>query len=278
MTQAICFSCGATKFGAFTPCSACATQPETEDQIAASLLLTDHFMDAATLAENSERIRASGQKAAVPPEMREELLQAVRQGGELFAQTPLGDVMEKLMNPTTVPRQKPQEIQVGLYRFPTICARCGTDDIAALWPITVQRKPSIHASSIFTILFGGIVMQQRQQTVPVPICADCRDPLEQIKRGESRFQVLVFFGVALGFFASIYGLFQLPFAYLNIVTTVLIMVGGIGCGIALTLLIFRLFIGPLRLLNGNGICRWDGEELHFANQRFTQCYQEILAR
>ncbi|HRW11101.1 MAG TPA: hypothetical protein P5121_38635 [Caldilineaceae bacterium] len=278
MTQAICFSCGATKFGAFTPCSACATQPETEDQIAVSLLLTDHFMDAATLAENAERIRTSGKQAAVPPEMRDELLQSIRQGSELFAQTPLGDVMTNLMNPTAAPRQTPQEIQVGHHRFPTICARCGTDEIAGLWPITIQGKPSIHASSIFTILLGSVVMQQRQQTIPIPICADCRGPLEQIKRGESRFQVLVFLGIALGLFASIYGLFQLPFAYLNIATTIFLMVGGIICGLALTLLLFRLFVGPLRLLRGNGICHWDGEELHFANERFMQRYQEILAR
>ncbi|MEZ4677405.1 MAG: hypothetical protein R2932_24625 [Caldilineaceae bacterium] len=41
----------------------------------------------------------------------------------------------------------PSEIQSGHHRFPYLCARCGTENVAGLWPLPVQAKPQIHAAS-----------------------------------------------------------------------------------------------------------------------------------
>jgi len=43
MTMAICFACGAIKFGALCPCDKCKATPKSEDEIAVSLLLSDHI-------------------------------------------------------------------------------------------------------------------------------------------------------------------------------------------------------------------------------------------
>lgn len=49
MTQAVCFKCGAIKFGAFCPCPACNATPEAEDDLVISLAMTDHYFDVKTL-------------------------------------------------------------------------------------------------------------------------------------------------------------------------------------------------------------------------------------
>jgi hypothetical protein len=49
MTRAVCFKCGAIKFGAFCPCPECGDVPATEDDLALSLAMSDHYFDMATL-------------------------------------------------------------------------------------------------------------------------------------------------------------------------------------------------------------------------------------
>jgi hypothetical protein len=49
VTIAICVQCGATKFGALTPCKECAYMPATERDVIYSMALSDHYMDAAKL-------------------------------------------------------------------------------------------------------------------------------------------------------------------------------------------------------------------------------------
>ncbi len=45
MTIAICISCGAEKFGAWTPCPACGHKPQTKDDAMLSLALSEWFLD-----------------------------------------------------------------------------------------------------------------------------------------------------------------------------------------------------------------------------------------
>jgi hypothetical protein len=49
MTTAVCFRCGKLKFGAFCPCE-CGAMPQTEDELAISLAMTDHYSCCVTVS------------------------------------------------------------------------------------------------------------------------------------------------------------------------------------------------------------------------------------
>jgi hypothetical protein len=58
MTWALCFKCGATKFGALCPCAAC--QSAASGNIDLDIAFSDHWMSPATLEAFGEVIRAIG--------------------------------------------------------------------------------------------------------------------------------------------------------------------------------------------------------------------------
>lgn len=58
MTTAICFSCGAEKFGAFTSCPACKATPGGEEQFAVSMALCEHLHSKQQLTVFAADIRA----------------------------------------------------------------------------------------------------------------------------------------------------------------------------------------------------------------------------
>jgi hypothetical protein len=77
MTVAVCFKCGAFKFGAFTPCFECDQVPDTEDEFLRSMLMTDHFFDEGALKQMGNAI-ADGKPVeigleGIDPEIVEEL-------------------------------------------------------------------------------------------------------------------------------------------------------------------------------------------------------------
>ena len=57
MTQAVCFSCGSFKQGAFDLCASCRRSPYHSDEVSLSLLMTDHCIDRETMSELGEAIR-----------------------------------------------------------------------------------------------------------------------------------------------------------------------------------------------------------------------------
>jgi hypothetical protein len=73
MTIAICFACGAIKFGALCPCEKCNATPNSEDEIAVSLLLCDHHMPIPDLEALSEAMMG-GKVHPVPDEKSMEVL------------------------------------------------------------------------------------------------------------------------------------------------------------------------------------------------------------
>ena len=77
MTMAVCFKCGALKFGAFCPCGQCLAAPETEEDLALSLAMTDHYFDLATLKQMGATA-AAGKPPRLAPETREDLLATIR--------------------------------------------------------------------------------------------------------------------------------------------------------------------------------------------------------
>ena len=65
MKIAVCFSCGETKIGAFRKCEECWKTPETIDEKAISLAMTEHYFDIDTLKKFSEFTKENGK----PPEL-----------------------------------------------------------------------------------------------------------------------------------------------------------------------------------------------------------------
>lgn len=57
MTLAICIRCGHEKLGALTPCASCSFLPESPEDHAKSITLSDHNYDAAELRQIADRIR-----------------------------------------------------------------------------------------------------------------------------------------------------------------------------------------------------------------------------
>src|SRR3954451_14423021 len=58
MTIAVCTRCGAKNVGAFTACRACGFDPETPEEMARSLLLSDHNLPRDQLEAVARKIRA----------------------------------------------------------------------------------------------------------------------------------------------------------------------------------------------------------------------------
>ena len=85
MTLASCFVCGALKVGAWTPCPVCGANPATDEEMATSLALTDHYLTPENLAQVGQRIAAE-QPVAIPEEFYAQLL--ARRSGK--AAGPLG--------------------------------------------------------------------------------------------------------------------------------------------------------------------------------------------
>lgn len=77
MTYAICIRCGGEKFGAFTLCRSCGFVPATDDDIAKSLMVSDHHFGRDRLLEIGAAIAAgqpmefdAGNVAALAKSMR----------------------------------------------------------------------------------------------------------------------------------------------------------------------------------------------------------------
>ena len=87
MTIAICFACGEYKVGAFTPCPACGTEPQTDEDLAHSLALTDHYLTPEGLAQVQQQALA-GQPINIDPDFYEQLLQGLRDEREAKANRP----------------------------------------------------------------------------------------------------------------------------------------------------------------------------------------------
>jgi hypothetical protein len=91
VTVAICTNCGASKLGALTACQQCGFDPETPEDKAKALMLSDHNMTPEQLELMSQKIRAGE-----PPQFDEadctSLAEQIRQDPELM-RMPLGCVV-----------------------------------------------------------------------------------------------------------------------------------------------------------------------------------------
>ncbi len=79
---AVCYKCGATKSVAFVPCPECATFPQTEDDLALSLAMSDDCVDMPTLEQMRAAVR-EGKPLHLDPEPHAQLIQNIRSSGLL---------------------------------------------------------------------------------------------------------------------------------------------------------------------------------------------------
>ena len=88
MTLAICFACGAIKFGALCPCDTCGAAPKEEDELAVSLLMTDRRLSMPALKKLSADM-LSGKVRPVPDEATLEALRpAAREAQRMLGLAP----------------------------------------------------------------------------------------------------------------------------------------------------------------------------------------------
>ena len=80
MTVAVCWNCGEMKWGAFNPCPKCKAAPGSEDELAVSLVLSDHYQDKPTMERIGMDI-AAGQPAVLDPETRLDCIKNIRDMG-----------------------------------------------------------------------------------------------------------------------------------------------------------------------------------------------------
>lgn len=100
MTMAVCFKCGVIKFGAFVPCPECSGFPQTEDDLALSLAMTDHYFDMPTLEQMGASVR-DGKPPHLDPATHAQLIQQLRSSG-MLAQ------LQGLFGGGATPEQSPQ--------------------------------------------------------------------------------------------------------------------------------------------------------------------------
>lgn len=93
MTVAVCFQCGAMKFGAFTACKQCGATPLSEDDYVLSLAMTDHYFDEPTLREMGAKF-ADGRPQHLTPESRRNLIQMLRSSGKFHSAVRATDVSD----------------------------------------------------------------------------------------------------------------------------------------------------------------------------------------
>ena len=74
--MAVCIACGARKFGAFVPCPECGYAPQGAEEHAKSIILSDRFLDTASLDGVSNTLRA-GEAVTYPEEALRELAASI---------------------------------------------------------------------------------------------------------------------------------------------------------------------------------------------------------
>jgi hypothetical protein len=82
MTVAVCLRCAAIKHGAWTLCTRCGFLPEEGEDLAKSVMLTDHCFDRAALDGFAEQIE-SGQGVSFDPEAVKSLAEQIARNPDL---------------------------------------------------------------------------------------------------------------------------------------------------------------------------------------------------
>ncbi len=152
------------------------------------------------------------------------------------------------------------------YQSPSICARCASPEVAAVWRVNVTQK-QFNLWSFLITWFGIKRYQHTLNTFDVPVCEGCGNRLERIwkiNRG-----ITIFLAVLLGL---LFGIVFLAMGFrgtpLLIALLLLVFVVGFGAligamgGIAFGLLIQEAM--------NYEFCNSDGQYYHFENKKFRR--------
>ena len=82
MTIAICIKCGSKKFGAFNSCDTCKYRPTAPDDLAKSMVFTDHYFGDDQLGEIGIKI-ASGEIIELDDQILGDAMKAVESTGAM---------------------------------------------------------------------------------------------------------------------------------------------------------------------------------------------------
>ncbi|MGI0135063.1 MAG: hypothetical protein ACREBW_08925 [Candidatus Micrarchaeaceae archaeon] len=91
MTVAICWKCGAKKWGAFNTCPKCNATPSSEDDLVTSLAMSDQYFDQNTLERMAADV-ATGKPPELDSESRLKLIKALRNVGGFKGATKAKDI------------------------------------------------------------------------------------------------------------------------------------------------------------------------------------------
>jgi len=94
MTQAVCFSCGEMKFGAFTACKQCGKLPRTDDELVLSLAMTDHYFKLDTMLQMGQSV-----KDGHPPHLDETTRKNLLEDLAKLRKTPVGKLLGGIAQP-----------------------------------------------------------------------------------------------------------------------------------------------------------------------------------
>ena len=78
MPKALCLKCGEIKNDAWGPCDECRSAPQSDDELAAALAVTEEHFGLSTLQSFGSLVK-SGQRPKLSPETKEELLKLVQE-------------------------------------------------------------------------------------------------------------------------------------------------------------------------------------------------------
>ena len=85
MTDAVCFSCGEIKHGAFLECQACSKVPLSEADLVLSLLMTDWYFDRDALEELGNAV-SEGNPPQVDQESYDSMVKQIHKSGMIKVQ------------------------------------------------------------------------------------------------------------------------------------------------------------------------------------------------
>jgi hypothetical protein len=81
MTQAVCFNCGELKFGSFTECGHCHLRPATDDHMAFSMAISDHYFSIDQLNEIGQKIK-NGENIKLNEDDKRKLINGMQEARE----------------------------------------------------------------------------------------------------------------------------------------------------------------------------------------------------
>lgn len=149
MTVAVCFKCGAIKFGAFLPCKGCGARPRSDDEVVVSVWMSDHHFSRAELDRMGAEL-AAGRPPVIGDRTKAELLEGLK-----AAQGVVPGLAASVAAPPPEPRGHGLRTDMSLEQVKAMAARLGlqSDELDRITPEEWART-SGDADAITRLFIG----------------------------------------------------------------------------------------------------------------------------